>query len=455
MPEQLEEQTETSVLANLPLPQIYFDAGKQCFWAEDGKGGWMQINEKVALMRLHFLGISNKKGKELYSLAERVLDMIRNEHRLAYAGRVAGQKVGIYGIGANRYLVTSNPELVKVEKGDWSEINTLAIRLVGKDQIDYLYGWQRQACLGLYRQDNNFAPVLFLAGPAGCGKSFWQHNVITPILGGSCARPIQYMTGKTTFNADLIGSEHWAIEDDHASVHPASRRELGTSFKNVVANKQQRLHPKGRDAIAVQSRHWISGSINDEPENMSTLPELDESLQDKLLLLHCNAAINSEWPGDHSDIVALEGRVKEQLGAFVWWLLNEYQVPGAIIDQRFGVKGYQNPELVSRIENGKPLNTVEELIEAAYNAHVDPGYVVADHMQITERLMEDSRTKSLARSLFNGFRTVATCLKSLQKQQPEKYWHHVNDSRRPRRWVIRYDTTLTVEEIIVRDNGKK
>lgn len=290
-----------------------------------------------------------------------------------------------------------------------------------------------------------------MAGPAGCGKSFWQHNIITPLLGGNSARPIQYMTGGTTFNMDLIGAEHWMLEDDHSKRGHAPRRELGTSMKNVTANKNQRAHAKGRNGFVVQSRHWVSGSINDEGDNMSTLPELDDSITDKLMLLWCKPAINNEWPGPNGAVTEMEARVKEQVPAFVYWLLNEYVLPEEFVDYRFGVKAFQNPELVSRIENAKPGSEVEELIDILYaEALKTKGYKITDHIRLDNELRNSDLVGAQARRLFhNEYRTVIGALKTLRSKNPSKYVYLETSSYRPRPWIISAGPMPTEHQIKV------
>lgn len=448
------EDTPSPVMAALeaaPLPPLFFDAGKNSFWGPNHNGGWTPFTERTAVMRLDTrYGVSSKTAKgDRYSAADRVLDQIRDEHLVVYAGRVAGADAGIKGEGANRYLVTASPYLPEPVEGDWSDIRVLAERLFGEEQLPYVYGWHKHACTGLYLKKNTFSQAFFMAGPAGCGKSFWQHQVVTPMLGGNSARPIQYLVGETSFNSDLIAAEHLMIEDDHSSIGYAARRQLGTGIKNLVANQLQRAHGKGKDGIAVRSRHWLTGSINDEAENMSTMPELDDSIMDKLILLWCRRAIDSEWPGAFSAVQALQERVNEQIPAFVWWLLNSYQIPETLKDDRFGVTAYQNEELVKRIDSAKPANELEDLIDVRYqSAFEDKGYVITDHLTLQRELMEDDRTGLDAKKFFrNDYRKMSAMLAALSKHKPEKFCQPITTRLKPIPWVISHGKMPTAEQI--------
>src|SRR5947199_8807639 len=63
----------------------------------------------------------------------------------------------------------------------------------------------------------------------------------------------------------------------------ASRRTVQS--KNITVNDWQRCHAKNRVAIGLAPFWRLSVTVNDEPENLMVLPPIDDSIEDKLIIL--------------------------------------------------------------------------------------------------------------------------------------------------------------------------
>lgn len=423
-------------LLGLTIPPIYYEFSKGTYWYEKD-GNWNKANESHALEHLDSMGVSHAKKKKPFSLAQAVLRDIREHRTICYAGPVAGLAPGVYGDGDMKYISVGRPFLQPAVAGDWADIRVLCERLFGPEQIDYVYSWLKQATEYLYRDNKNFSQALLLAGGPGCGKSFFQCNIVTPLLGNRVARPIQYMTGVTSFNSDLIGCEHLMLEDENAKRDHPSRRALGTSIKSFTVNTQQRVHAKGKEAFTVASRHWITLSINDEEENLHVLPQLDDSIKDKMILVYCRPAINDEWPGKFAAIRKLEEKVRGGIGHFAEWLLNRYEIPEAIRDERFGVKSYYNPELIQRIDIGDRETELEEIIDRHWpELFADGKTLTISGTELYDAVTSNPDLGYRAKQLLNWTNATGIYLSRLVKKYPERYsrgpaW------KRPQVWVIR------------------
>lgn len=424
------------------LPPIYYEPDKKTYWDKDHNGGWTELNEGGILRRLDIkYQITNaRKKSKRYSVAEICLDTVQDRQKIIFSGGIAGLDAGTYDVPEGKYLVTYSRHKPVPVQGDWSAIKTLGERMFGPEQIDYVWGWHQRVVKAYASEDRIFTQAFFMAGPPNCGKSFWQHLVITPILGGKmAANPLQYMTKQTSFNKELIETEHWALDDAAGGLNYHERRLLGAGIKMATVNKNQTCHPKGKTAFTVSSRHWLSASLNDEVENISMLPEMDESLVDKFQLLKCTQAINAEWPGDENAIQRLEKSVAEQIPAFIYWLLNEYEVPEALKDGRFGVKAYQNPELVSKIDNAKPAADLQELIDIRFEEVFEKrGFIIADHLSLEKDLREDTMIGPAIKRILDGGwgkRSLSHMLSALKAKHPTRY-EYQDGNRRPRPWVI-------------------
>jgi len=68
------------------------------------------------------------------------------------------------------------------------------------------------------------------------GKSCSPELIVTPLLGGRSAKPYQFMSGQTAFNANLFEAEHLMIEDDVACSEHQARRSFGSASKQISSN---------------------------------------------------------------------------------------------------------------------------------------------------------------------------------------------------------------------------
>ena len=93
-----------------------------------------------------------------------------------------------------------------------------------------------------------------LAGPRDCGKSLLQ-SLLTILFGGRSAKPYRYMTGETSFNADLFGAEHLVIEDEQPNTDIRARRNFGAQIKEFTSNPMQSCHGKFREAVGLGQTH--------------------------------------------------------------------------------------------------------------------------------------------------------------------------------------------------------
>ena len=83
----------------------------------------------------------------------------------------------------------------------------------------------------------------------------------------------------------MFRAEHLVVEDNAASTDIRTRRNFGAFLKTITVNDDQPCFGKGREAVNLTPFWRLSISVNDEPENLMVLPPIDESIEDKLILL--------------------------------------------------------------------------------------------------------------------------------------------------------------------------
>jgi hypothetical protein len=414
-----------------------FDTGRNQYWINNQRGEWIALNETQFKRELRQRGVSPviPKSSFVSPLDERLLD-IQHNCAVHYSGALAGYEAGIYKMGERRILVTESPHVIQPKPGQWRTLQTFIVGLLKDpqfDQVPYLYGWLKVGYEALRARLRRPGQGLVLAGVCDCGKSLLQ-NVITLILGGRSARPYQFMSGLTPFNSDLFEAEHLMIEDEQASTDIRTRRNFGAQLKNLTVIDWQRCHAKNRVAISLTPFWRLSISVNDEPENLMVLPPIDDSIEDKLIILR---ASKSPMP---MPTATLEQRkvfwktLESELPAFLAHLI-EWQIPRELSSDRFGIAHFHHPEILQTIDNLAPEFRLLNLINDQVFKNGDDTW--EGSAEQLERLLahEDSACRFEARRLFTFNTACGVYLGRLAKKQPGRFSYDRTSSARL--WTIK------------------
>jgi hypothetical protein len=417
--------------------EVYFDFHRGNYWTRNERGGWIMVCETQVNRMLRASGVSPKRpeGCHVSPLDEQLL-AIQERMDVHYAGPLAGYHAGIYTVGEKRILVTESPRLVPPVQGDWPILGKLIEGLLVDgdcDQRPYLFGWLRIALEALRARQRRPGQVLALCGPHDCGKSLLQ-NLITTLLGGRSAKPYQFMAGQTSFNADLFEAEHLMIEDDQSSTDIRARRNFGAAIKAICVNDTQRCHPKGRAAITLTPFWRVSITVNNEPENLMVLPPLDDSLEDKLVLLRAFKRPMPMPTDGMEDRTAFLATLQSELPAFAHFLMT-WIIPEELRSNRFGVTHYHHPELVAAINSLAPEQKLLLLLnsELFTTPAAGPWHGTAAELEI-QLTGTNSRCGYEARKLLSWPTACGVYLSRLATRMPERIEH--DRTAESRKWTI-------------------
>jgi energy-coupling factor transporter ATP-binding protein EcfA2 len=430
--------TNTSTTSQAQAREVYFDFNRGNYWTRNERGGWIMMNETQIKRVLRASGISPNRpdGCHVSPLDERLLE-IQGKMDVHYAGPLAGYQAGALMAGEKRALVTESPRLVAPAPGEWPTLHQLIEGLLVSDECDqrhYFYGWVKVAVEALAKGSIRPGQALALCGPHDCGKSLLQ-NLLTVLLGGRSAKPYQFMSGQTTFNADLFEAEHLQIEDDQSSTDIRARRNFGTSIKAFCVNQSHRLHDKGRRAVNDLRPFWrVTITVNDEPENLMVLPPLDDSLADKLLLLRAFKRLMPMPTDSDAERAAFWARLVSELPAFVHFLTT-WTIPDELRSSRFGVTHYHHPALVAAIDSLAPEQKLLGLLDGELFTSPAAGAWHGTAAELESLLTgANSRCAYEARKLLSWPTACGVYLARLAKRMPERITHDRDaDSRR---WTI-------------------
>lgn len=419
--------------------QIFYDREHKTYLIPDANGDWFQTTEGSFRRQCRIKGISSKTGEmEAHSQFDEFVVHLQNYCGVSYSGPLAGSKKGPRIVNGSQILVTRSPELIRPVAGDWLVLRALVEGMffdAEYDQLIYFYGWMQCALHTLHSGIRKPGQLLVLAGPRESGKSLLQ-SIITWTLGGREAKPHSYMTGSTDFNSELFGAEHLRLDDEQASTDIRARRAFGARIKEMLFGHDQRVHGKNRDALSLDPIWRGTHSLNDEPENLMVLPLLDESMLDKLTMLRINKVAMPMPTGTNEQTKAFADKLKSELPAFVYWLLNEFTIPENLRNERCGISHWHHPELLRALRELSPearlLSFIDREIFSAQN--VTPNWSgTADQLE-NELTKSASSVASEAKRLFTWPNACGTFLGKLAHEHPDRVKPARTNSAR--RWNI-------------------
>ncbi len=423
--------------------------GSGAYFLQDGEGKALRYLEMgSAEVRRHLKSLCLKSAPSSESAEpidrsmseiDRVLHSTNLHRSVDAAASVAGNRAGVYQKQGGRLLVRTSPRLIEAQEGSCVQIEKFICKLLGlKGSLHFCY-WLKVAYEALIAGDILPGQCLIICGPPGCGKSFLQHQIITPILASRAADPKSYFFGRTDFNSEIVGAEHLLIEEVPSSNHHEDRNNFGEKIKEVVANDLMRLHKKNRDAISVQPFHRISITINDHPEKMKVLPPLTGDFTEKIIMLQAGDARDffkafDSFPNPRR---AVQEAIDSELPAFCHWLLN-LDIPDEMKSRRYGVISHVPDELAAILFDQEPESQLLLLIDKELFAQGSPNHGQewsGDAEDLQQFLTAEERpSRKSAIKLLNYSSACGQLLGKLRSKYPNRFRQHRTSTRRL--WMI-------------------
>jgi hypothetical protein len=354
--------------------RIYFYPETGNYYVEDAKGKWIKTSSSDVEDELRTMGFNDRRfSAGVLSQLKEEKRRIRRENNVDYVGPVAGYPAGWMEQDELTVLVTGSTKLIEPVKGEFPIINHILNELL-RDKRKYFDAYCKTTHEGLElclkTKESTYGPVVIFAGPKNCGKSLVAATILTPLLGGKSEDPFQYFVGETPFNAELTGAGHLVLEDSSSAKDIATRRRLGQEIKKYAANVKKKSHGKNKDGISLKPFQRLSVSVNDEPEDLETLPPMVDSLLDKILLFRCYPVALPMPAETPQEKFALAIAIAKEMPAYVYYLRHEFQIPEDIkVKQkgmRYGFNVFQDPVILERIEGTSPESQLLEMLEQTY-----------------------------------------------------------------------------------------
>lgn len=365
--EEVEQEVRGTVAQVVEETGAWYDDG--IYWARENRGQYKKYNKGDFTLHLAKHGLPRNKDKhDPLSPAEEGLYMIQTARTLDYVGVLAGYKQGInITEDGQRVLVPyARPVLEPDKNADPTFFREYIERLLGDpkypDQVDQFRMWVKNAWMSFMRDPGEWLQgcILALGGPPSCGKSALAQTLIDA-TGGKSGDPMKFFTGQTQFSGDLAKT-YFLVADDAPGAHSAAARNNMTSMiKSWCYGATPAIHPKGKEQFSMQLNQRVIYTFNEGMDDAAVLPLVRDGFEDKILLFRCRNAI-PEWFDQARD----GSIVKMLLPSFAGYLyetLYEWECPKHLTDVRFGVKGWQHPELMKTVQADSPEMQLLDLID--------------------------------------------------------------------------------------------
>jgi hypothetical protein len=156
------------------------------------------------------------------------------------------------------------------------------------------------------------------------------------------------------------------LEDETPPNNYDKQQRIAAGIKALVANETQWCHGKGDKAITLKPYSRVSVSVNNSPAHLRAVPISDETLDDKLLILEAYPNATVKLVEKLGGQEAFGNKLHEELPAYIYHQLNEFQIPEELKATRFGMDPWRNPNIVKAVKDTEPYVHMLEYMRVLY-----------------------------------------------------------------------------------------
>ncbi len=350
------------------IKELYFDG--RSYWRKlEGTGDyWCPLSTEMARRHLavkYGLDVKVPKG-ENFSEVEAVLHRLETSKYVAAALPFPCDPREVVLIDGVPHLNVSNVRVIQptAEVKEWGEgfpfvSGYLSQLFLHEDSLTHVLAWMRHAYLGALRGSPTRGHALFIAGPTGTGKTLFSRCIMGNIFGG-CRDASAVLVDGDKYSDRLFESFIWAIDDSYAANDPRAHARYSTAIKSVVANPTARYAKKYGAETDIPFNGRLVVTLNDDALSLEMLPNIEASLQDKIIVVRTGA--------DPVDLPARWGEldviVKVELPNFLRWLI-DWEPPADVVGEvtRFGYAAHQDEQLIEDAREESSIGIIGELVQ--------------------------------------------------------------------------------------------
>lgn len=354
---------------------IYHD-GKY-YWRKLPSGAWRSFSKEDTIQHLRVSrGVSPKRDRQGISDLDRVILYVQEQQNVIGAGPFVLRSSGVIEVNGDRVLNVSARRVLKPSEEDtpWGPNGKMAFlsKFIGftseaewapgflpsREATDHLLSWAHRYYKSGFDQQPASGQTLFIAGPVGVGKTFFN-ALLGKLMGGSVDAQ-SFLLDNDNFNSDLFGYAHWMVDDGVMTSALSPMRMFAEKMKKMAANRSFRANEKFRVATMVTWQGRLVVTLNVDEESIRAIPDLGGSILDKVMLFRTSdkAAVEFHEQAEMVNILAAEAPY------FARKLL-DFKIPEYCRDKaRFGVKPYWDPSLLRAAEHSSSTGGFLEILES-------------------------------------------------------------------------------------------
>lgn len=337
----------------------HFDG--RAYWIKNGVGIWKDYPTELMRLDLRRKGLSSEGKKGQMSEVDRAVAHIAFESSVDGGFPFLFNDRELVTHGARTYLNTSRVKAKGPADGhhEWGQdfqwIAAFLKNAFQGEQLDALLSWHRHYWFNAWQSRTTKGHALFIAGPAGLGKTLLSHRIIGASVGG--AEEISaFLMGKTEYNAPMFESALGTVDDAVAAADRRSHDVYTQIVKKLVANPTLTYRRMYANPVTMPYYGRIIVTLNDDPVSISMLPSTDGSILDKMVFLRASAPA-APWPANVEEIISRE--LPHYLA-----FLRDYKIPANMVgDPRFGMVAFKDESMVQSARANSSSAEFSELLD--------------------------------------------------------------------------------------------
>ena len=349
------------------VARVYHDG--TTYWRELGDRVWKNFSQHDVRIHLRVRYALSDSGDEGVSEVDRAMHSIQELNRVEGAIPLVFRGAGEVLFEGRRFLNTATVRVLPAAEAgggaNYGEFFPWLAKFFDHlfdptEQRDYFFAEMRRFYLDCVTDTPSNGHVIFIAGDTGIGKTLLSTKIVGGLVGGS-ADASEFLLGREKFPSYLFEKALWSVDDTTPSADSKAHSVYTAILKKIPANTQFVYNEKFKKACMLPWQGRIIVTLNNDAESLRILPDAEQSLLDKIVLLKC-ASSAVKIPRD------VERVITEELPYFARWLM-DWEVPNALVGPaRYGVVPYHHPDLLASAGQLSVSAAFVELLEAFFEA---------------------------------------------------------------------------------------
>jgi len=203
--------------------------------------------------------------------------------------------------------------------------------------------------------------LMFIVGETEVGKTLMGHKLISTMMGGH-TDAAGFLTGKEIANKNMFEVGLATVDDQEASADQKTHLRYSAIVKKITANQDISMREMYKGVVDLP---WMGRAVitmNQDPESMQMLPNLDINNQDKVIILRTGTE-RFKFPMD------TEERLLSELPYFCRYVYDWVIPDDCLGTARYVVRPYIDPSLKAEVDFSSPESVAIELIETWRDAY--------------------------------------------------------------------------------------